>query len=152
MVSGDGGAAARYLTEQVVLVSPLTDRFAFAGREPVAAVLADVSSVLEGLHYAEPFPAGAGWALRATAQARGTALEELVLLQLDEAGLIAELTVFVRPLTGATALLRALTPLVARREGGPFTAFGAASLGGALSTGARLADAAGASLMRDSSG
>ena len=152
MLGGDGAHAAPHLAEDVELVSPLTDRFAFRGRDSVAAVLADASTVMDDLEYTETFAAGDRIVLRAEALVRGSRLEELVLLQLDDAGLIAELAVFVRPFTGATALLRALTPLVARREGGRAAAFGAARLGGSLAAGARLADAAGANLMKDSPG
>jgi hypothetical protein len=51
------------------------------------------------------------------ATARGLPLEEAQLLRLDAAGLIRELTLFGRPLPALTAVMSALGPEIARRQG-----------------------------------
>jgi hypothetical protein len=153
MVDRDGAASAPHLAPDVRVVSPLTDRFAFVGRDAVAALLADASTTFEGLHYTEAFAGPDGRiVLRAEAIVRGATLEELVLVHVDDHGLIDEMTVFLRPFTAAAAFARALTPGVARREAGRGAGFGAARLTGAIATGAKLADGAGARAMRRAPG
>jgi hypothetical protein len=52
-----------------------------------------------------------------TGTVRGIALEEAQLLTPDADGRIRGITLFVRPMPAATALMRALGPELARRQG-----------------------------------
>jgi hypothetical protein len=114
---GDAEAAASCLADDVVLVSPLTEQFVFRGRDAVRDLLAAAFTAIEGIRFHAETRAGATSALFYRATVRGIELEEAQLLRLDDAGRIAEITLFVRPLPAATALMRALGPEIARRQG-----------------------------------
>jgi hypothetical protein len=90
------------LREDVVLHSPILFR-GFAGREAVAFVLGHVAATLEDLTYTGELTEAGAIALRFTARVGDRELEGIDLLQLDEQGRIAELTVFMRPLSALTA-------------------------------------------------
>jgi hypothetical protein len=114
---GDAEAAVACLADDVVLVSPLTEQFAFHGREAVRDLLAAAFTAIEGIRYRTQAEGDGTYALSYTARIRGLALEEAQLLRLDDHGLIRHITLFVRPLPAATALMSALGPELARRQG-----------------------------------
>jgi hypothetical protein len=113
----DAEAAAKCLSDDVVLVSPLTEQFEFHGRDAVRELLTVAFTAIEGIEYRTQSEGDGTWALSYTARVRGLALEEAQLLRLDDHGLIREITLFVRPLPAATALMSALGPEIARRQG-----------------------------------
>ena len=115
--TGDAAAAAACLTADVVLVSPLTDQFRFTGREQVRAVLEAVFEVVDDFAFESAVGEGASRSLRCRGRVGGQVLEEVQLLRLDDTGLIAEITLFCRPLPALTALMQALGPELARRQG-----------------------------------
>jgi hypothetical protein len=114
---GDAEAAAGCLAEDVVLVSPFTARFAFRGRDAVRDLLAAAFTVIEGITFHTRADGDGAVALVYRARVRGVDLEETQVLTLDDEGLIAGATLFVRPLPAATALMSALGPEIARRQG-----------------------------------
>lgn len=89
------------LREDVVLHSPVLFR-PFEGRDTVLVVLAHVAAVLEELHYVSELSDGRGVALRFTARVGDRELEGIDFLELDEDGRVAELTVFMRPMSALT--------------------------------------------------
>jgi hypothetical protein len=89
------------LREDVVLHSPVLFR-PFEGRELVLAVLAHVAAVLEELRYVSELSDGREVALRFTARVDDMELEGIDFLELDEDGRVAELTVFMRPMSALT--------------------------------------------------
>jgi hypothetical protein len=98
------------LAPEVVLHSPVS--FApYVGKETVGVLLRLVSEALDGwrcvteLHSSDGV---IGFAFRARVGDRE--LEGLDLLRLDADGLIAELTVMIRPLSGLMALAQAIGP------------------------------------------
>jgi len=115
--AGDAGAAARCLAPDVVLVSPLTQRFRFTGREQVGDVLTAAFTVLDDLRFHTEVRDGGTVALFARARVGPQPLEEAQLLRLDDGGSIAELTVFGRPLPAVTGLMAALGPVLVRNGG-----------------------------------
>jgi SnoaL-like protein len=90
------------LREDVVLHSPILFR-GFEGREIVSQVLTHVAATLEGLTYTDELVEGDTVCLRFKAQVGDRELEGIDFLELDEDGKVAELTVFMRPLSAITA-------------------------------------------------
>jgi SnoaL-like protein len=109
----------------VVLHSPLISA-PFEGREEVALVfrtLADEVLAFKG-------------------SVKGTAVEGVDLMKIDEGGKIREITVFLRPLPGTTAIAKFLAPRLAGRDNrlkGTFAGMGTRPLSGM----AKLFDAIG---------
>ena len=115
--AGDLDGVAEALAPDVVLLSPVTSSFRFAGRDEVAALLGIVRDVFEELRYVEEFGDGAVRALVFQARVNGQQLEGTDILRLDEMGRVREIRVFIRPLPGLTALTAALAPRLARETG-----------------------------------
>ncbi len=90
------------LREDVVLHSPILFR-GFEGRDVVGQVLTHVAATLEGLTYTDELVEGATVCLRFKAKVGDRELEGIDFLELDEEGRVAELTVFMRPLSAITA-------------------------------------------------
>jgi hypothetical protein len=90
------------LREDVVLHSPILFR-GFEGRDVVGQVLTHVAATLEGLSYTDELADGNTVALRFKAKVGDRELEGIDFLELDEDGKVAELTVFMRPLSAITA-------------------------------------------------
>ena len=90
------------LREDVVLHSPILFR-GFEGREIVVAVLSQVIQVLEDFRYTDELAEGDTVALRFKARVGDRELEGIDFLELDAEGRVAELTVFMRPLSALTA-------------------------------------------------
>lgn len=102
------------LADDVVLRSPLTDRFTFDGKDDVGRLFEAAYEKFDGLSYHTLI---GDRVLVGGATAGGQPFEETLLLRLDGAGKIAEITLFIRPLTGLTAVMAALGPALARRNG-----------------------------------
>ncbi len=100
------------LCEDVVLHSPILFR-GFEGREVVSAVLTHVAATLEDLTYTDELAEGDTVALRFKAKVGDRELEGIDFLELDEEGKVAELTVFMRPLSAITAFNERMTERLA---------------------------------------
>jgi hypothetical protein len=98
----DVGRLSEVLSEDVVLHSPILFR-GFEGREIVSQVLTHVAATLEDLTYTDELVEGNTVCLRFKARVGDRELEGIDFLELDDAGKIAELTVFMRPLSAITA-------------------------------------------------
>jgi hypothetical protein len=95
-------AATATLREDVVLHSPILFR-GFEGREVVAQVLTHVAATLEDFRYTDELAEGDVVVLRFKARVGDRELEGIDFLELDEEGRVAELTVFMRPMSALTA-------------------------------------------------
>jgi SnoaL-like protein len=89
------------LRDDVVLHSPILFR-GFEGREIVTQVLTHVAAVLEDLTYVDELHGERTVALRFKARVEDRELEGIDFLELDEEGRVAELTVFMRPMSALT--------------------------------------------------
>jgi hypothetical protein len=100
------------LAPDVVLHSPVTFR-PYVGRETVGGVLRLVSEAFDGWRCIEELN-GPDGVLGFVFETRvdGRALQGLDLLRLDASGLVADLTVMIRPLSGLVALAQAIGPKV----------------------------------------
>jgi SnoaL-like domain len=95
-------AAAATLREDVVLHSPILFR-GFEGREIVMGVLTHVAATLEDFRYTDELAEDGVVVLRFKARVGDRELEGIDFLELDEGGLVKELTVFMRPMSALTA-------------------------------------------------
>ena len=102
--NGDRDAMVAALAPDVVLNSPVKHR-PFEGREAVAALFGALVETFEDFHYTDEFDdEGGSKALVFRARVGDRDLEGIDILRFDDEGRIANLTVMVRPLTGAIAL------------------------------------------------
>jgi len=110
----DLDALMALFAEDVVFRSPVVYA-PYRGREHVGALLAEVAQVFEDFSYTHQIgaPEGADHALVFRARVGDREVEGCDFVHVDESGLIDELFVMVRPLSGATALAEAM----ARRLG-----------------------------------
>jgi len=90
------------LREDVVLHSPILFR-GFEGREIVVQVLTHVAATLEDFRYTDELAEDGTVVLRFKARVGDRELEGIDFLELDEQGQVAELTVFMRPLSAINA-------------------------------------------------
>jgi SnoaL-like protein len=101
----DGMVAA--LADDVVFHSPITFK-PFEGREAVGTLLGVVFRTFEDFRYTDELDGDEAKALVFKARVGDKQVEGLDLLRFDGAGKIADFTVMVRPLSGATALAEAV--------------------------------------------
>jgi hypothetical protein len=95
-------AMTEALREDVELHSPVLFR-GFEGREVVGMVLTHVAGVLEGLTYTDEAVGDGTVVLRFKAMVGDLELEGVDYLTVDEEGKVADLTVFMRPMSALTA-------------------------------------------------
>jgi hypothetical protein len=98
----DLGLLTETLRKDVELHSPVLFR-GFEGREVVIGVLGHVAATLEDLVYVDETVGEGTVALRFKARVGDRELEGVDYLTLDEDGRIADLTVFMRPMSALTA-------------------------------------------------
>jgi hypothetical protein len=108
----DPDAMAAALAPDVVFHSPAVFH-PYMGRDTVGGLLRLVAETFEDFRYTDELDGGGGVeGLIFRAAVGGRELEGLDLLRLDDDGLIADLTVMIRPLSGLLALAQALGPKV----------------------------------------
>jgi hypothetical protein len=100
--AGDVDLMTETLREDVVLHSPVLFR-GFEGRDAVGMVLTHVAGVLEDLAYTDEALGDGTVVLRFEAKVGDLELEGIDHLTLDEEGRVADLTVFMRPMSALTA-------------------------------------------------
>ena len=117
--TGDAEAAARCLSADVRVISPLTARFGFSGREQALDMLAAAFQVISDIRYHTEVGDDTTRALFYRGRCGREEFEEAQLLRLGADGLVTELTLFGRPLPGVTAVMAAIGPVLLRRQGRP---------------------------------
>ncbi|MHC3472738.1 nuclear transport factor 2 family protein [Streptomyces sp. 7R007] len=107
--AGDLDAVEALLAEDVVFSSPVVFK-PYAGKAITASILRAVARVFEDFRYLRELSGGDGHdhALVFAARVGDRELTGCDFIHLDEDGLIDELTVMVRPLSGAHALAEAM--------------------------------------------
>jgi hypothetical protein len=120
--NGDAATVAECLADDVVAISPLTDRFRFNGRAEVAEMLAAAFACIKDIRYHTEVGDGDTRVLFFHARAGREPLEEAELLRLDADGLVRELTFFGRPLPAVTRVMADIAPRLLRAQGRPSTA------------------------------
>ena len=106
---GDVDALPGLLAEDVVFLSPVAFT-PYTGRAMVGAILRGVARVLDDLRYVREMadPSGRDHALMFTARIGAREVHGCDFLRANDAGLIEELCVMVRPMTGMRALADAM--------------------------------------------
>lgn len=110
----DLAAVTSLLAPDVEFWSPVSFQ-AYRGRELVGFILATVATVFEDFVYVDELGGERRSMLRFTARIGDRALEGVDLLELDGAGLVAKLTVMVRPLSALQTLGERMRAALARR-------------------------------------
>ncbi|WP_333737881.1 nuclear transport factor 2 family protein [Streptomyces sp. IBSBF 2806] len=107
--AGDLDAVEALLADDVVFTSPVVFK-PYPGKAITASILRAVSQVFEDFRYERELDGGDGrdHALVFTARVGERQLSGCDFIHLDENGLIDELTVMVRPMSGAQALAAAM--------------------------------------------
>jgi len=109
---GNLAAAEELLAPEIVFHSPVTFH-PFLGRETVTRLLALVGETFENFRYTDELSAGDVHALIFRASVGERELEGIDLLRLDEAGLIVDFTVMIRPISGLSPFAQAMGEKVA---------------------------------------
>ncbi len=115
----DAAAAVAPLSENVRLISPITEQFTFDGRERIRVLLEVALAAIDEITYTDQVVEGRTAALFYEGRIGATRLFEAQRLRLDDEGLISEITLFIRPLPALTLLMTRLGPELARRNGQP---------------------------------
>ena len=105
--AGDLDAAEASLSPDVVFRSPVVFK-PYEGREATMVLLRAVFEVFEDFRYVDELAGDGSHALIFEARVGDRTLMGLDHMRVDEDGLITELTVMVRPLSGITALGEAM--------------------------------------------
>jgi len=105
--AGDFAAIGDLLAEDVVFRSPVAFK-PYEGRAIVAAIIRGVGRVFTDFRYVRELADAEGSALVFETFVDGVSVNGIDLIRTDEAGLISELTVMVRPLSAANALAQAM--------------------------------------------
>lgn len=103
----DIDAASELLAPDIVFHSPVTFH-PFIGRETVTRLLAIVADTFEDFRYTDELQADGAHALIFRASVAGKELEGIDLLRLDDAGLICDFTVMIRPMSGLMPFAQAM--------------------------------------------
>ncbi|HMJ37884.1 MAG TPA: nuclear transport factor 2 family protein [Baekduia sp.] len=104
------------MAPEVVLKSPITDRFAFSGHPQMRDLLEDVHAVIDDVRYVADAGDDRTRLLALEGRVGRQRLDEAMLVTLDDDGLITHMQLFIRPLPGLTAMAAALGPRVAGRH------------------------------------
>lgn len=113
----DLSAVSATLAEDVVFNSPVAFR-PYRGRAVVTELLGHVLEVFEGFTYVDELEGASSHALVFTAGVGGRTVQGLDHLVFRSDGLVGQLTVMIRPLSGVIALAEAMGPRVAHLEKG----------------------------------
>jgi hypothetical protein len=116
VVARNLGAVTEAITEDVVLISPITSRFRFEGRTEVTELMSVVLETFEDIQVFEEFGAGDRRAVAWRARIGDQRVEGTDILQLDDEGKVREIRLFIRPLPGLATATATLGPRLARRR------------------------------------
>ena len=115
----DAAAAVATLSDDVRLISPITEQFTFDGRERIRTLLEVALEAIDEISYTDQVAEGRTVALFYEGRIGSTRLFEAQRLRLADDGRIREITLFIRPLPALTRLMTRLGPELARRNGQP---------------------------------
>lgn len=105
------------LAPDAELVSPLSGRMVFRGRDDLRVLSAAVYGTLSGLRWRSEVGSGALRVLTGDARVGRLRVEDAMVLELDEAGRISRIRPHLRPWLAATAFALMLGPKVVRAPG-----------------------------------
>ncbi|MFC4337925.1 nuclear transport factor 2 family protein [Salininema proteolyticum] len=117
---GDLEKALSVVAEDCTFTSPLTGLVRFEGREALGELIKAVHASIDDIRFTAVGSDGdSTYFLRETATARGVPFEESQIVELNDAGEIAAVTGFMRPLPGAVAAMEAIGGAIVEAHQGP---------------------------------
>ena len=105
------------LAPDAELLSPLSGRMVFRGRDDLRVLLGAVYGGLSGLTWREVIGDGATRVAVSDAQIAGVTITDAMVLELDDAGLIVRIRPHLRPWLAITLFALLLGPKIARHPG-----------------------------------
>jgi hypothetical protein len=115
--AGDVEALMATLAADAELVSPLSGRMVFRGREDLRILLGAIYSTLSDLRWGEPIGHAQRIAVIGECRIGGLRLDDAMVFELDASGLITRVRPHLRPWLSTTALALALGPKIAGHPG-----------------------------------
>jgi SnoaL-like protein len=141
----DPEALAAACAPDLVFHSPITSTIQFEGRDEMLNLYRTVLEVYDEQHCVAEYESGNTLVVHLHARIGNQELDEVQILRMNEQGKVREITMYVRPLPGLTALMAALAPKLARSR---WRAGVLAAMSRPLATMTRLGDKTGARLVR----
>ena len=114
--AGDLAGIEAALAPDVVLVSPITSRFRFEGRQQVVELMAVVVETLRDFRVVDQYGSGDHLAIVWRARVGDQEIEGVDAMQCDLQGLVRQMTVLIRPLPGLATLTDDLATKLARKR------------------------------------
>ena len=105
------------LAPDAELLSPLSGRMVFRGRDDLRVLLGAVYGGLSGLTWREVIGEGATRVAVSDGRIAGVTITDAMVLELDETGLIVRMRPHLRPWLGITLFAVLLGPKIARHPG-----------------------------------
>lgn len=105
------------LSHDVELISPLSGRMVFRGRDDLRVLLDAVYGGLNGLTWREVIGEGSTRVAVSDARVAGVTITDAMVLDLDDAGLITRIRPHLRPWLAITLFAALLGPKIARHPG-----------------------------------
>jgi hypothetical protein len=107
------------LAPDVVFHSPLTQRTSFEGHDDIRDLMHAAFATIQDIHYHTDVGDERTRTIASTGRIGDQELEEAALIRLNENAKIVDITMWIRPLPAATALMAGIGPRLARRFGRP---------------------------------
>jgi SnoaL-like domain len=143
----DPDGLAEACAPDVVFNSPITSGVRIEGAREFADLFRTVLDVYDEFECVDELGTGDARVVHLRARVGHQELGEVQIVQLDDAGKVCEVTMFVRPLPGLAALTAALAPRLARRRS-RWRGFLMAVMSRPLALMTRFGDRAGARLVQ----
>ncbi|MGO9488418.1 MAG: nuclear transport factor 2 family protein [Solirubrobacteraceae bacterium] len=115
--SNDMDSLRAVLAPDVQLPSPLFGAMTFKGREDVGFLLAAVYGLLRGLRWEQPIGGGEQQLVIAHATVAGLRIDDAMVFQLDQDGLIRRIRPHLRPMLALSVFALLVPPRVLSRPG-----------------------------------
>jgi hypothetical protein len=109
----DVGRMVSVLAPDAELVSPLSARMVFRGRDDLRVLLGAVYGRLSNLVWREVIGDGSTWVAVSDARIAGVTITDAMVLELDDAGLIVRIRPHLRPWLAITLFALLLGPKIA---------------------------------------
>ena len=116
-VANDVDRIVSTLAPDVELLSPLSGRMVFRGRDDLRVLLGAVYGGLSGLTWREIIGAGTTRVAVSDGRIAGVTITDAMVLDLDDAGLIVRIRPHLRPWLAITLFALLLGPKIARHPG-----------------------------------
>ena len=115
--TGDVDGFMETLAPHAIVHSPITDGFVFEGLDEIRELMPHVLAVVDDIAYTDDVGDAYTRALFYTARIGKVDVEEATRVRLDDEARVTDITLWFRPLPGLTALVAALGPRLAARNG-----------------------------------